>query len=196
MNDQDYTKMLRLLAVVVSSALLAMSVKFSSEGFGFEMGGELIWVGTVLAIIISCIQIIWNHEGRKANPTIYIVGLMAYVYGIWANVSGIAGMRGGVDLLDDPLSFVFPVILGVFVEIVPEPLLVWAITGRWGQGDFITNVALVPGGGKQLMNQFRQTAKFSPPPHTKGQKRTEELQRYYQQINDLRKAGMPEPPEE
>lgn len=140
MDKNDYNKLLRVLGLLASVSLWALSVYFSSKGFGFEMGGELAWIGVVLALVITILQIIWNHEARRANLTIFVVGLVSYLYGIWANVSGISGLRGDISMLSDPLGFLFPLLLGLFVEVVPEPLLVWSITGEWSTGDFFGNL--------------------------------------------------------
>jgi hypothetical protein len=178
-----------------------MSVVFSSKGFGFEMGNELVWMGTLLAVMVTCMEIIWNHEARRMSAVMYAAGLLAYIYGAWANINGIISLRGGVDVLNDPMSLLLPLILGLFVELVPEPLLVWSITGRWFKGDFFTNVAHGIQGGGQIAQSFRQVT-HAPPPQIHSSKggggdgareRYEQLQR--KQAEAMRKAGMPEPPE-
>jgi len=147
MNDRQYTQLLRFIAAMVAITLWIMSVIFSTKGFSFEMGSGLEWIGVVLALAISAIQIIWNHEARgMRNPTIFLVGVASYVYGIWANIIGIGDLRGSFNVWDNPTVIIFPLILGFFVEVVPEPLMVWSFTGQWYSGDFIGNLFDKSGG--------------------------------------------------
>ena len=139
MTKENYNGMLRIIGFVSAALLWCLSLYFSSKGFGFEMGSDLSWIGFILALVVTAIQIIWNHEAKRMNMTIWVVGICSYVYGIYANVSGIAGVRGGINLPEDFISLIFPLLLGVCVEIVPEPLLVWSITGDWSTGDFFGN---------------------------------------------------------
>ena len=138
MTKDKYSSILRIIGFVSASALWWLSVHFSSRGFGFEMGEDTSWIGIILALVITAIQIIWNHEAHNTNLTMFFVCICSYAYGIWANVIGIIGLRNGGDT--DILAYIFPMLLGLFVEVVPEPMLVWAITGEWSTGDFFGNL--------------------------------------------------------
>jgi len=158
MNKANYDGLLRIIGFLSAAALWGMSVHFTSRGFGFQMGEDTQWIGIVLALVMTAIQIIWNNESRNTNLTIFIVGLCSYAYGIWANVVGIMGLRadgseGGI------LALVFPILLGVFVEIVPEPMLVWAITGEWSTGDFFGNLINVHEAAPIKNRQFMPNGK-------------------------------------
>lgn len=169
MNDKQYTQLLRVIAALVAISLWIMSVIFSTKGFSFEMGTGLEWIGIILALSISAIQVIWNHEARgMRNPTIFLVGLISYFYGVWANIVGIGDLRGEFDLWANPTLIIFPLILGFFVEVVPEPLMVWSFTGQWYSGDFIGNLwGVGQGTNKGNMRPGIPNAQFyQKPPQT------------------------------
>ena len=157
MTKQNYAQMLRVVGLLAAGALWCLSVYFSTQGFGFQMGNDMAWVGIVLALVMTVLQIIWNHEAKNANITIFIVGLLSYIYGIWANIVGILGLHQETGTK----ALVFAVLLGLFVEIVPEPILVWSITGEWSTGDFISNIINLNGNQKSSAKpqQHRNTQK-------------------------------------
>jgi hypothetical protein len=130
METRTYQNVLRLVAVLIAIMLWVISVYFSQDGFAINVP-NMAWVGWLLAISITAIEMIWNQEGFKHNATIVVVGLAAYTYGIWTNATGIMEAQGirGMNFLDAPMQLIFPVVLGIFLEIVPEPLLMWAIVG-------------------------------------------------------------------
>lgn len=75
--------------------------------------------------------------------TIVAIGLLSYAYGIVTNIVGIWAAQGSPDFAANPMGLIFPVILGLFLEIAPEPLFLWGLVGT-GARDFLSH--LVSGG--------------------------------------------------
>lgn len=138
----DYEKVKRTLAGAVALVLWGLSIKFSVSGFGAGIDDKEIWIGWLLGFSITVIQLVWNGIKGRANLTLWVLGLSAYLYGIYTNVMGIMVWRGDTfqTLSDNPLVIVFPLILGLFLEIAPEPLFVWAFTKKLDEGDFLGNL--------------------------------------------------------
>jgi hypothetical protein len=140
MNAVRYKQLLRLLAFLSATSLWGASVFFSHDGFAIQIP-EYGWMGWVFALIVTALQIIWNSEGFEHNLTILAGGLIAYLYGIGTNVIGIFLAQGKtMDIVsDNPFALIFPLILGFIIEVLPEPLLVWALVGRGGN-DLLSNL--------------------------------------------------------
>lgn len=138
----DYEKTKRILAGVVALVLWGLSIKFSVSGFGAGIDDKEIWIGWLLGFSITVIQLVWNGIKNRANLTLWVLGLSAYLYGIYTNVMGIMVWRGDTfqTLAENPLVIIFPLILGLFLEIAPEPLFVWAFTKKLDEGDFLGNL--------------------------------------------------------
>lgn len=151
-----------MLAFVMGIVFILMSMRFSAAGFGISVDPEYSWIGLVFAAAVTIYQIIWNSEAKNANLTIFVVGLITYVYGIATNIVGLN------EIFEEPMSIynimtiVKPVTIGLILEITPEPLLIWALTGNWA-GDFFGNLVSaigVQGGG--LGKSFRNPSKGFP----------------------------------
>jgi hypothetical protein len=138
---------LRWIAAATAIGMWALSVKFSKDGFNFTVP-DMAWAGTLLALFVTAIQLVWNKEGANGNLTLMAVGVAAYLYGIYTNVMGIMSAQGLTDVSSQPLSMVFPLILGIFLEITPEPLLVWGLIGSSFGGDFLSNIFNATQGNK------------------------------------------------
>lgn len=129
MDARMYRTILRMVTVGISVLLWAISVYFSQNGFAIEVP-DMAWIGWVLAVSVTVIEIVWNQEGFRHNTTITAVGIAAYGYGIWTNVVGILQSQGAAgDISGNEIQLIFPIILAVFLEITPEPLLMWALVG-------------------------------------------------------------------
>jgi hypothetical protein len=152
MNQMRYKIMLRIVAAVIAMMLWTISVYFSQDGFSIAVP-NLAWVGWVLALCVTGIEMIWNSEGFSHNITILVVGIAAYVYGIWTNVIGVLGAQGNELSFSNLEHLIFPVILGIFLEITPEPLLVWAVVG-FGAEDLLSHLF----GGNQPVRGNREVA--------------------------------------
>jgi hypothetical protein len=150
MNKDLYGNIKRLMAVVVAVLLWGMSMKFSVDGFGIGDPQDR-WMGWVLAFAVTMIELIWNGMKMKSNLTLIVLGICAYLYGIVTNVLGIYAWRGG-DVSGSDIQIValiFSIILGLLLEIAPEPLLVWGILNVSDEGDFLGNLLQNGSGGSQ-----------------------------------------------
>jgi len=131
-----YESVLKVLAVISSIIMMYISAQFSVEGFSFQTPDK-IYIGWMLAVILIIVEMILNNGISTADPSdaaearrmtiLIIAGLVAYVYGISTNISGI--LHSG-RVPDNPLDYLVPVALGLFLEIVPEPLMVWAMISK------------------------------------------------------------------
>jgi hypothetical protein len=96
------------------------------------------WIGWTLAGCVTAFELIWNGMKERTNLTMWVVGMLAYAYGIITNVVGIAAWMGipiGISLWA-----IFPILLGLVIEIAPEPAFIWGVTGNYKGGDFLGNL--------------------------------------------------------
>lgn len=138
-DEENLTGLKRILAVVVALALWWMSMTFSVKGFvSFNQNPnpDDAWIGWTLAGCVTAFELIWNGMKERTNLTMWVVGMLAYAYGITTNVIGIAEWMG----IGFTLWFVFPVLLGLVIEIAPEPAFIWGVTGNYKGGDFLGNL--------------------------------------------------------
>lgn len=126
MTEKRYTQLVHLLAIGVAIILWFVSVQFSADGFNFALP-RFAWMGYVLALAVTVIELVFNEEGMNHSLTLVAVGLLAYLYGVVTNIIGIWAAQGSPDVAANPMALVFPVILGFFLEIAPEPLLLKSV---------------------------------------------------------------------
>lgn len=138
MSDIRYMFLKRLLAVAAAIALWILSIQFSVAGFAIKVP-DLVWAGWVLGMAVTVIELIFTSENRGRNLTLTFLGIGAYVYGIWSNIVGISDSRG-VDGFG--VALVFSIILGLILEIAPEPLFLWGVLGGdTGEGDIVSTIS-------------------------------------------------------
>lgn len=135
MTEKRYEQLIHLFAIGVAIVLWFISVQFSADGFKFALP-NYAWIGYVLALSVTVIELVFNEEGMNHSLTIVAVGLLSYGYGIVTNILGIWAAQGSPDLASNPVNIVFPAVLGFFLEIAPEPLLLWGLMGT-GARDFL-----------------------------------------------------------
>jgi hypothetical protein len=135
MTEKRYEQLVHLLAIGVAIVLWFISVQFSADGFKFALP-NYAWIGYVLALAVTVIELVFNEEGMNHSLTIVAVGLLSYGYGIVTNILGIWAAQGSPDIASNPIAIVFPALLGFFLEIAPEPLLLWGLMGT-GARDFL-----------------------------------------------------------
>ncbi len=138
MTEKRYEQLIHLLAAGVALVLWFVSVQFSADGFKFVLP-QFAWIGYVLAISVTVIELVFNEEGMQHSLTLVAVGLLAYAYGIVTNIIGIWVAQGSPDFAANPLAILFPAVLGFFLEIAPEPLLLWGLMGT-GARDFLEHL--------------------------------------------------------
>lgn len=142
-NKRTYESILRMLAVVSSIVMMFISAQFSVDGFAFQNPNKL-YIGWLLAAILIIVEMIFNNgvasvedakgpQEARRNVILLVAGLVAYAYGIATNISGI--LHSG-RLPDSPLDYIVPIALGLFLEIVPEPLMVWALLSPSNYGGY------------------------------------------------------------
>lgn len=126
MTREQYLTILRICAFVAAISLWGVSVYFSQDGFGIKVP-NLNFVGIILALSVTVIELVFNRDGTRHNYTLLLAGMLAYSYGVWSNVIGIMAAQGnGLELSQE---MIFPIILALFLEIVPEPLMLWSLMG-------------------------------------------------------------------
>src|SRR4029079_9699838 len=113
MNEKRYEQLIHLMAVGVAIVLWFISVQFSASGFNFALP-RYAWIGYVLAIAVTVIELVFNEEGMNHSLTLVAVGLLSYAYGIVTNIIGIWAAQGSPDAAANPVAIVFPVLLGLF----------------------------------------------------------------------------------
>lgn len=138
MNEKRYEQLIHLLAIGVAIVLWFISVQFSADGFKFALP-RYAWVGYVLAIAVTVIELVFNEEGMNHSLTIVAVGLLSYAYGVVTNILGVWAAQGSPDIAANPMAILFPALLGFFLEIAPEPLLLWGLMGT-GARDFLAHL--------------------------------------------------------
>ena len=128
MREKRYEQLIHLLACGVAVLLWFISVQFSVDGFSFILP-KYKWMGYMLALSITVIELVFNEEGMKHSLTVVAIGMLSYLYGIVTNVIGIWVAQGSADASGNPVVLLFPVVLGFFLEVAPEPLFIWGLLG-------------------------------------------------------------------
>lgn len=152
MDELKIQKIKQILALGAGLGLMWVSAKFSVSGFGFQIP-NMDGIGLLMAIAIIVIELVFNGQlaYKKSNITIYVIGLAAYAYGIFSNISGIWVAQALNFTSFDQITFGgwFGVALGLFLEIAPEPMIVFGLIGISDtEGDMINAVMSVLGRGK------------------------------------------------
>lgn len=154
MSEERYIGLIRTVAAISAVGMWLASIQFSVDGFNFNIL-ENSTLAYFLGFAVTAIQLVWNREANS-NWTIMVVGLLAYTYGIYTNFIGIQVAQSAQ--LAEATGFsknVFPFVLGLFLEITPEALLVWALTGVADIGDFLGNII----GERSVRENFRKDPK-------------------------------------
>jgi hypothetical protein len=183
-----WNKISRIAAFFASIVVWWISIRFSVDGFNFSLP-NMIWVGWALGFCITVIEIVFNKPGVHKNLTLWVVGAMAYCYGMYTNIAGIwvaQGEQAGYT------HFIFPVILGCAIEWIPEVLFTWSLLGMvTPEGDFLGNV----------INMFTKKsdkgysnlpAKQYNPPATQWRPKSTPVKKGKMSLNDARKYRPPE----
>ncbi len=141
-QEVDVEKLKRWIAVIVAIVLWGLSMKFSVTGFGNGVSKNDMWIGWLMALIITAIELIWNGQRDRTNLTLWSAGMACYIYGIYTNVVGLLYWQGNNfdKAWNNPSLWIFPICLGMFLEIVAEPLFIWGLTGNHLGGDFLGNL--------------------------------------------------------
>jgi hypothetical protein len=164
-QDDGFRSLKRLFSMLTAFAMWGVSSFFSEQGFAFKYA-SFWWLGAILAVAIIIIEMVWNEEGMNHGVTIIVAGIFAYSYGILTNIVGLMVAQGITNLSQaDPLSMVLSVLLGIMLEIVPEALFTWAITGTRGK-DLLSNIL---GGNRPRQHQHQPQPQQQNQPQPQGQ---------------------------
>lgn len=155
-----YRRIKRAGALLAALTLWCISIAFNVDGFNFIIP-ERVWMGWVLGIVITIIELVWNSMKMETNLTLMVLGVMAYLYGMYTNIMGIMVATGQTTLAMD-WGTAGIILFGILIEIAPEPLMVWALVPGHDDGDFLGN--LVGYHPKPLVQQ-NQMKKFPPKPN-------------------------------
>jgi hypothetical protein len=146
---EQFSTILRWSAAGVVLFLWALSVKWSAAGLQArnpdDPNTEVIGYG--LALFVTVAQLIFNRGA--INPTLFVVGLCAYAYGIGTNIVGINetfqfNITVAAFSVNPIGSLVDLLILGglaFVIELAPEAYLLWALNPKLQRpGDAISTI--------------------------------------------------------
>lgn len=142
----SWEKIKRVFWGITSISLWIASFNFSVMGFNFEVQ-NMAWVAYTFGAVITSFELAFSSEikSNKFNLTVFIVGILCYVYGILSNFIGIWSYQGHSNLNDigsNLMSAFFVFILALVGEIGPEVLMVMAlgVNNLNGEGDIFKNL--------------------------------------------------------
>ena len=129
MSEEKYQSVVRLIAIATAIILWTIGIIFSTDGFSFIVP-KYSWMGGILAVVVTCLEIILNERGDKHTLSIFLAGIGSYAFDIYTNVAGILISQGNPNISANPLLVVFPILLGCALAIIPEPLLLYGLLGN------------------------------------------------------------------
>ena len=136
MSQKDlYTIPVALVGIVLSVFLWYVSMKFSVDGFQIASESDR-WIGIGFGFTVTFLQILFNRGAP--NRTLYIAGILAYVYGILTTFVGIVALRNNTfdlswaseDLAGFTVQLTIVVCIALAVEILPEHLFIYLLRKR------------------------------------------------------------------
>jgi len=162
-DNSAYIKGLRVCVALGATFAWFLSIWWSSDGFNISVQ-DYQWLGICLGLFVTVSQLLFNQG--SSNPTVWIVGLFAYIYGYGTNVAGInqfldlptSGDIWQIDTLTALINTSIVYGLAAIVEISPEAFLLWAIyPDRTNFGDFVSSLL----GGMNLQNRQQKRPNIS-----------------------------------
>lgn len=137
-GEKNKKRIFQLLAIAGAVILWILSIVFSASGLNFATGNRwALVVGVALGLVITILQVVFLQEGLEHRRiSLIILGVFAFGYGIWSNINGLAEFSGVTSvitgILETPEKMIFPVLIGILIEIGAEPLLLWG----WVDSEF------------------------------------------------------------
>lgn len=189
-NQEIWTVVLRLAAFSIVIFLWGLSVKWSASGLQArnpdDPNTELIGYG--LALFITVAQLIFNRGA--INPTLFVVGLFAYAYGVGTNIVGI-NTTFQFDLTmvafqTNPFGWVIDLMilsgLAFIIELAPEAYILWAVNPQFQTpGDAISTLMR----RNEIMNVQDKRPKQNVPSYPAYSKRPENVSNSVQEQKRL-----------
>jgi len=123
-----YIRILKIVVFIWGLVLWGVSVFFSKNGFGIQTGG-MEWIGFILAIAVTLAELMFNRTGSSGSISIFVLGIGAYIYGIYTNTVGLMDAQGMP--IEFSMKVIWPLFLASILEWSPELFLLWAM----GSGD-------------------------------------------------------------
>jgi len=140
MNRDKYIGFKKMLAFVAAIGLWGVSMYFSYSGFKFR-STEILWFGLVLALVVTVVELVFNTNVGSLNPTLLVVGILCYIYGIYTNITGFYVLQtGSMENFFQNSNWVIPIFAGMVTEILPEALFAWGV-GAHQDGDLVGNIS-------------------------------------------------------
>jgi len=162
-TPEGWLRGLRFLAAIGGAIAMYASANFSVMGFSLD-APDLKWLGWVLAALIIVTEFVWRKPGMENNLTMALVGMCAYAYGIFTNLFGILFAMGVTgDYMNHFSSLIIAAVTSIFLEVMPEPLLSWGITGQ-SMADFFEEARSVVNGQASAIPQAHATNFFDAHP--------------------------------
>lgn len=162
------------LAVVGAVVCWMLSVWFSYLGFRID-SDKVAFVGWILAGVVTIVELVFNSQTGKLSLTLIVTGVLCYAYGIWTNITGFWALQHpdvGFVLLNT--RSIMPTFVGLIMEVLPEPLLMWGLMSSM-DGDFLGNMIGLWNGKLSYAqpsqnNTNQSTAKSVSPKYTPSHK--------------------------
>jgi hypothetical protein len=127
------------LALLGAIICWGLSVYFSYLGFKVD-NSQMQWVGVVLAGVVTIVELAFNTPVHKLPTTLIAAGIVCYVYGIFTNITGFWSLQHpGIAFEWFQIESLMPVVIGLIMEILPEPLFMWGLDVKTG-GDWLGNL--------------------------------------------------------
>ena len=152
-NGKEIYVFLKTKSGIILGALLWVAgYNFSRLGFTRYLGiPESHWLGYLLGVVVTWLQGSLN-EGTNNHPTLYVSGILSYVYGIFTNIMGLMAFQlvffqAGIisTVLSEPfeasMRIILTVVLGVLFEVLPEHMITYGLFGESYAGDLLRSVA-------------------------------------------------------
>lgn len=127
------------LAIVGAVVCWMLSVWFSYLGFRID-SDKVAFVGWILAGVVTIVELVFNSQTGKLSLTLIVTGILCYAYGIWTNITGFWALQHpDVEFVLLSTRSIMPTFVGLIMEVLPEPLLMWGLMSSM-DGDFLGNM--------------------------------------------------------
>ena len=175
-QDGKFTEIKRKVVGASGIALLGCSIYLSKQGVGFV--GDLWWMGLVVAVSLTCAELMFNSSFEELSWTMVVLGFGAYFYSIYTNIVGFYYYRhtGDFDLVAN--FNMTNVAGGFFMDVYPELAIAWAMNES-KIGDLFGNLVKTYKNPGQLTKSFTvaQPGYQTQAHKVDGASRREQLQR-------------------
>jgi hypothetical protein len=127
------------LAILGAIVAWGISMFFSKEGFSLDAPNS-VWLGWVLAVIGTIVELVFNSKANRLSLTLIVVGLLFYAYGVYTNITGFWSYQNpGLEFVVTNKASILSIFVGTILEILPEPLFMWGMMAEF-EGDILGNL--------------------------------------------------------